>query len=114
MFVIGLTLARDLFAKRLMGKSEFLEKDLIPAAQAARYGTAYLNLWNAREAPTTAIVSVISKAMAPCGFAKVLERLNTPLKSGKASGKVPDIAETSLEAMHGEDEGIDCVNNCCP
>ena len=33
-FAIGLTSARGLFAKRRMGKSEFLEQDLIPAAQA--------------------------------------------------------------------------------
>ena len=36
MFAVGLTSARALFAKRRMGKSEFLEKDLIPAAQAGR------------------------------------------------------------------------------
>ena len=30
-FDIGLTSARVLFAKRRMGKSEFLEQDLIPA-----------------------------------------------------------------------------------
>ena len=32
-FDIGLIAAQDLFAKRGMGKSEFLEKDLLPAAR---------------------------------------------------------------------------------
>jgi hypothetical protein len=31
-----------------MGKSEFLEQDLMPAAREARYLTVYLNLWDAR------------------------------------------------------------------
>jgi hypothetical protein len=30
-----------------MGKSEFLEQDLIPAAQKSGFHTAYLNLWDA-------------------------------------------------------------------
>ena len=110
MFAIGLTSARALFAKRRMGKSEFLEQDLIPAVQAAGYHTPYLNLWDAREAPTTALVSVIVKAMAPCGFAKVLERLNTPVKSVKASGKLPGIAEASLEATLVDDRTVDGPN----
>ena len=44
-FDVGLSSARALFAKRRMGKSEFLEQDLIPAARDAGYLTVYLNLW---------------------------------------------------------------------
>jgi hypothetical protein len=47
-FDVGLSSARALFAKRRMGKSEFLEQDLIPAARDAGYLTVYLNLWDAR------------------------------------------------------------------
>ena len=47
-FDIGLIAARALFAKRRMGKSQFLERDLIPAAQRAGYLTPYLNLWQAQ------------------------------------------------------------------
>ena len=36
-FDLGLTSARALFAKRRMGKSEFLEQDLIPAARELGY-----------------------------------------------------------------------------
>lgn len=38
-FDVGLSSARALFAKRRMGKSEFLEQDLIPAARDAGYLT---------------------------------------------------------------------------
>lgn len=41
-FDVGLTSARALFAKRRMGKSAFLEQDLIPAARGAGYVTVYL------------------------------------------------------------------------
>jgi len=50
-FEIGLISAQALFAPRRMGKSEFLEQDLIPAAQKSGLLTAYLNVWDAREHP---------------------------------------------------------------
>jgi hypothetical protein len=43
-FQIGLISAQALFAPRRMGKSEFLEQDLIPTAQKSGLLTAYLNL----------------------------------------------------------------------
>jgi hypothetical protein len=39
-----------------MGKSEFLEQDLIPKAQKSGLLTAYLNLWDAREHPRGALI----------------------------------------------------------
>ena len=98
MFALGLTSARGLFAKRRFGKSEFLEKDLIPAAQAAGYRTAYVNLWDNREQPAAALVEAIALAIEPRGVAKLVKRLNTPLRRLKASGKVPGLAEGSIEA----------------
>ncbi|MFL6603464.1 MAG: hypothetical protein ACJ8R9_19345 [Steroidobacteraceae bacterium] len=55
-FEIGLISAQALFAPRRMGKSEFLEQDLIPAAQKSGLLTAYLNLWDAREHPRGALL----------------------------------------------------------
>jgi len=55
-FDVGLTSARALFAKRRMGKSEFLEQDLIPVARDAGYLTVYLNLWDARSHYRTRIL----------------------------------------------------------
>jgi hypothetical protein len=97
-FDIGLTSARGLFAKRRMGKSEFLEQDLIPAARAEGYLTAYLNMWDARTHPTPALVAALGRALEPKGLSKLVKRLNTPLKKVKASAKVPGMAEGSLEA----------------
>jgi hypothetical protein len=48
-----------------MGKSEFLEQDLIPAAQKSGLLTAYLNLWDAREHPRGALISALARAASP-------------------------------------------------
>ena len=45
LFDMGLTSARGLFARRRMGKTEFLKKDFIPAAEKAGYLVVYTNLW---------------------------------------------------------------------
>ena len=102
-FDIGLTTARGLFAKRRMGKSEFLEQDLIPAARVAGYLTVYLNMWDARSHPTPSLVAVLGRALEPKGISKLVQRLNTPLKRVKASGKVPGLVEGSLEAELADD-----------
>lgn len=98
MFALGLTSARGLFAKRRFGKSEFLEQDLIPAARAAGYRTAYVNLWDNREQPATALAEAITLAIEPRGVAKLVKRLNTPLSKVKASAKLHGLAEGSIEA----------------
>ena len=102
-FDIGLTTARGLFAKRRMGKSEFLEQDLIPAARAAGYLTAYLNMWDARSHPTPSLVAVLGRALEPKGISKLVQRLNTPLNRVKVSGKVPGLVEGALEANLADD-----------
>jgi hypothetical protein len=63
-FQIGLISAQALFAPRRMGKSEFLEQDLIPAAQKSGLLTAYLNLWDAREHPRGALISALARRAA--------------------------------------------------
>lgn len=98
MFAMGLTASRALFARRRMGKSEFLKKDLIPAALEAGYRTAYLNLWEAKNAPTAALVAVLGEAMRPRGFDKVWAKLNAPLKAVKVTGQVTGLAEAGIEA----------------
>ena len=98
MFALGLTAARGLFAKRRFGKSQFLEKDLIPAAAAQGYRTAYVNLWDNREQPAAALLEALTPALAPRGAAKWVKRLNTPQRKLKASAKLPGLAEGSLEA----------------
>jgi hypothetical protein len=95
-FDLGLISARALFAKRRMGKSTFLERDLIPAAEQAGYMTPYLNLWTATNTPAQALVRVVSAAMAPKGWPNVLKRLKA-VKSVKTSAALKGIVEGKLE-----------------
>jgi hypothetical protein len=103
-FDVGLSSARALFAKRRMGKSEFLEQDLIPAARGAGYLTVYLNLWDARSQPAPAFLAALTRALKPTGLRRLAKTLKRPLKSIKASAKVAGMAEGSLEAELGGKE----------
>ena len=96
-FALGLTAARGLFARRRMGKTEFLCKDLLPAAVENGYLVAYTNLWDTAT-PDTAVVSALAEALEPRGFLAVLKALGKPVKTLKASAKLPGVAEGSVEA----------------
>ncbi|RDU96684.1 hypothetical protein [Trinickia dinghuensis] len=96
-FALGLTAARGLFARRRMGKTEFLCKDLLPAAVEKEYLVAYTNLWDT-STPDIAIVSALAQALEPRGFRAVMTALGKPVKKLKASAKLPGLAEGSIEA----------------
>jgi len=100
LFDIGLISARGLFARRRMGKTEFLKKDFIPAAQDAGYVVVYTNLWELEIDPATALVSEFYKTVEPKGFNKFWAGLNRPIniKKIKASGKLLGMGEGSVEA----------------
>lgn len=98
---LGLSSARGLFARRRMGKTEFLVQDFMPAAQAGGYTCAYVNLWELKSDPATALVSALHKAIEPKSLAKVWERLNTPISKIKATGKFAGVAEAGVEAELG-------------
>lgn len=102
LFEIGLTSARGLFARRRMGKTEFLKKDFIPAAQARHYVVAYVNLWDLETDPATALISAfnqsIEQAIAPKGVSQVLARLKPVINKIKLSGKITGLAEAGIEA----------------
>lgn len=98
LFSIGLTSARGLFARRRMGKTEFLKKDLIPLAESQGYVTVYVNLWDLETDPATAIISEFYKTIKPKGFSKIWDNLKNPVKKLKASGKILGVGEGSLEA----------------
>jgi hypothetical protein len=83
-----------------MGKSEFLEQDLKPAAREAQYLTVYLDLWDARK-PAGAGAPVRAHSGKPTGFGRLARSLKRPLKNFKASAKLAGIAEGSLEAELG-------------
>ncbi|HHF7367254.1 TPA: hypothetical protein ACPSKY_002383 [Legionella bozemanae] len=100
LFALGLTSARGLFARRRMGKTEFLKKDFIPAAEKAGYVVVYTNLWELEIDPATALVLEFYKMVEPKGFTKIWDKLNQSInfKKFKASGKIPGIGEGSVEA----------------
>lgn len=98
LFELGLTSARGLFARRRMGKTEFLKKDFIPAALARGYAVVYTNLWELEADPATALLSEFYKTVAPKGFDKILEKFKSPISKIKASGKIAGIGEGALEA----------------
>jgi len=102
-FQIGLISAQALFAPRRMGKSEFLEQDMIPAAQESGLLTAYLNLWDARENPRAALINALARAGSPRGIAALVKKLRSPVKKVKASAGVSGIAEGSFEAELADD-----------
>lgn len=97
LFSLGLTSARGLFARRRMGKTEFLKKDLIPAAKKQGYEVAYVNLWDLDVNPATALLAEFYKAIEPKGFQKFWSKIKSPLKAIKATGKIPYVGEASLE-----------------
>lgn len=97
-FDLGLTAARGIFARRRMGKTEFLVQDLLPAAAAAGYLTAYVNLWDNRAEPAAALIGALGRAVSPAGAAGLLKRVGGRVSKIKASGKVAGIAEGGLEA----------------
>ena len=96
-FDLGLTSARGLFARRRMGKSEFLKHDLLPAALRAGYLAAYVNLWDDTDHPEQALATAILLATQPKGMGKFWEDLNTPIRKLKGGGKLPLGIEGSLE-----------------
>ncbi len=98
-FELGLVSARGLFAKRRFGKSEFLEKDLMPAARAAGYQTVYVNLWEHRENPADALLQALGEELQLRGWRKPVQGLHTPIKKLNASGKLLPPPEAALEAV---------------
>jgi hypothetical protein len=97
-FDLKLSAARGLFARRRMGKTEFLRRDLLPAAQERGYLVAYTNFWDSRSSPASALVSALADALEPQGVKAVLAKLGKPVQKVKASAKIPGGVEGALEA----------------
>ncbi|MBV8046555.1 MAG: hypothetical protein JO171_05355 [Paludibacterium sp.] len=98
MFDLKLTSARGLFARRRMGKTEFLCRDLLPAAAKQGYLVAYTNLWDNRAAPDSALVSALAMALKPQGVQALLAKFRAPVKRVRASASIPGGVEGGFEA----------------
>ncbi len=60
----GLASSKTLFAPRRMGKTEFILKDLIPAAKQNGYKAIYCNFWENKETPALSMLRAIESAKA--------------------------------------------------
>jgi len=97
-FDLGLISATALHAKRRMGKTEFLTKDLTPKAMERGYVVGYCNLWQEDHDPAEAIAEAITACSAPRHvLAKVREKLKSRVSTLKVSGKIAGMAEGGAE-----------------
>lgn len=106
-FDLGLISAVALHARRRMGKTEFLTKDLTPAAHKRGYAVGYCNLWQEDQDPAEAIAEAISASAHPRHFVgKVRARIKSPVSSLKISGKMSGMAEGAAELGFKESEEL--------
>jgi hypothetical protein len=104
-FDLGLISATALHAKRRMGKTEFLTKDLTPKAVERGYVVGYCNLWQEDQDPAEAIAEAVTACSAPRRvLAKVREKLKSRVSTLKVSGKVPGMAKGAAELEFKETE----------
>lgn len=85
LFQSGLVVSTTIFAPRRTGKTEFLRKDLTPAAEKAGYTVAYADLWQTRLSPGIALIRGLEEALEPKNAAdRVRAFLTQPVKKVKA------------------------------
>ena len=98
----GPVVSTTIFAPRRTGKTVFLRKDLTPAAEAAGFKVAYVDLWQTRLNPGIAIVRGLEEASAAKGLKqRALRKMTEPLKRVKASAQVGAL-EGALEFEMGD------------
>jgi hypothetical protein len=95
----GVITSTSIFAPRRTGKTVFLLKDLKPAAEAAGYRVAYVDLWQTKTAPALAIVRGLDEALEPKNLRERAEaKLSEPIKKLKMKGSVGELkGEAELE-----------------
>ncbi len=72
---IGLTSSLVLFAPRRKGKTQFLLRDLTPAAEKLGYRVGYANFWQARQWPLDILVGCLTELVQPKTLGQRLEKL---------------------------------------
>lgn len=95
----GVVTSTSIFAPRRTGKTVFLRKDLTPAAEAAGYRVAYVDLWQTTVSPALAIVRGLEEALEPRNLReRAAAKLREPIKKLKMKGSVGDLkGEAELE-----------------
>lgn len=88
----GLVVSTTIFAPRRTGKTSFLREDLAPAARAAGFNVAYIDLWQTRLSPGAAITRGLEEALEPQTLQqRAMSALQTPLKRIKAKASVGEV-----------------------
>jgi len=73
----GLTDAVTMFAARRMGKTEFVQRDLAPAAQAWGWHYCYVDLWRRRDDPEHGLIEAIEEHVPAQGWTARLRKPDT-------------------------------------
>lgn len=102
-FDLGLVSAYALYARRRMGKTEFLLRDLAPAADRRGYAVGYCNLWQEDDSPLSALVDALTQmADGRKPAAKIRSTLASRVTKvalrGGAAGMAEGSAEVELKA----------------
>lgn len=84
-FEQGLSHSITLFAPRRKGKTEFLLKDLAPAAEARGYKVCYVSMWTLKTNPAAALLAGLAEANRDDGlFGRIGRALTSPLNTVEA------------------------------
>lgn len=95
----GLVTSTTIFAPRRAGKTSFLLKDLMPAAEKAGYAVAYADLWQTLLSPGAAIVRALERALEPRGIVDaVVAKIRLPVR------KIKGVTELAGAKVEGEVE----------
>ncbi|AZN36060.1 hypothetical protein [Iodobacter ciconiae] len=111
-FALKLSNSRALFARRRMGKTEFLLQDLCPQACKQGYRVIYINLWECRDNTSEGVAStVINSLQNSNGFFDRIKKIsNKQIASIKVNAKSP-LAEGSLETRFENDISASSLMN---
>ena len=106
-FEIGLVSGIALYARRRHGKTEFLTKDLQPAALTQGYAVGYCNLWQEDEDPGQAVAEAVRALALPKTVrARLIARLQSPVAKLKLSGKAAGVGEGGAEVEFKGDNAV--------
>jgi len=106
-FDLGLISAYAFHARRRMGKTEFLVRDLTPAADRRGYAVGYCNLWQEDGSPLSALVDALGqmtegRKIAGKMRSKLMSHVSRVALSGKAVGMAEGLAEVEFKATQSE------------
>ena len=96
---LGATTALTLFAPRRMGKTEFLQQDLLPMAVEQDYLTVYVNFWDRMSDPVDSMILGLQKAASQAKFSQKAKGVFSRFRS---AGIDTPVGGVSLELTGAE------------